>query len=177
MANISVAELLLDADFVDAVVVLRETEYVGPDGLAVRATVPLKTLASMQAASGDDLTVLPDGSRMGSLCECITDFPLLVATDRTAADLVVWRGMNWTVVSVSSFANFAGGGGHYDAMLEARPVRLPYAANQGVLWDDATTVWDDGTCVWDVPAVAPSQTAWNGTDPTTWDDGVPWDVK
>jgi len=125
MANISVAELLLDPDFIDPITVLRQVETVGNDGNGVITEQSFSTVASVQAASGDELVMTTDASRASSLYECITDFRLMPPSDITAnADVVIWRNMRFRVISVASFANFANGAGHYEAMMEMLPVRV-----------------------------------------------------
>jgi hypothetical protein len=153
MANITVRELLLDADFVDPIVVLRQAETVGADGIAVVTPQRFDTVASVQASSGDDLITLPDASRASSIYECITDFPLLAPSDAvTNADIVIWRNMRFRVTSVAVFANFGNGAGHYEAMMEMLPVRVNAGATEsGTEWDDGQTIWDDGKTAWDVP--------------------------
>lgn len=122
MANISVAELLFDPDFVDPVTVTRLIETTGADGIATRAPVDYPILASIQASSGDNQTLGPDGAMASSTYEVITTFPLAVASDSTAADTVTWRGMTFTVTSIARFGNFAGTAGHYEGVMEMKPV-------------------------------------------------------
>lgn len=122
MANLSVSELCFDADFVDPVTVLRQVETVGEDGVAERALESIPILASIQS-NGDRLDLLPEASRTSGSYDCITAFALCEATETTAADIVLWQGMEFLVTSVSRFGNFAPGRGHYEAVMEMRPVR------------------------------------------------------
>jgi len=122
MALISVVELCFDADFVDPVTVIRRVETVGDDGIAVYVTETNQILGSVQASGGDDLSLQPDGARSSSTYEIITAFPLQIATERTNADLVLWRGMTFQIMSVQRFGNFAAGGGHYEATMDMLPV-------------------------------------------------------
>ena len=122
MALISVVELTFDADFIDPVTVFRMVETVGDDGLGTYVSERHDILASIQSASGDDLALLPDGGRSSSTYEIITAFPLQVATDRTNADTVEWRGMTFRVTSVARFGNFANGLGHHEGTMEMLPV-------------------------------------------------------
>ena len=125
MANISVAELLLDADFVDAVTVLRQVEVVGSDGLVTYTTQSIPIVASIQALGGDDLTVTPDLARTGGSYEVITTFPLATATNTSMADTVLWRGIQFIVTSIGRFGNFAGTAGHYEGVMEIRTISPP----------------------------------------------------
>lgn len=117
MANISVSELLLDPDFVDPVTVLRQVEVVGDDGIAVRQIVPIEILASIQSNT-DTLIMQPELARTEGAYEIITTFPLLTATDNTAADMVIWNGRQHRVVSIGRFGNFSPGQGHFEGVME-----------------------------------------------------------
>jgi hypothetical protein len=88
----------------------------------VRTLQSIPILASIQSNS-DRLDVLAEASRTSGTYECITAFALCEATATTAADIVQWRGMDYLVMSVASFGNFANGAGHYEAVMEQRPVR------------------------------------------------------
>jgi len=122
MANITVAELLFDADFVDPCVVRREIETVGDDGIAVHEEQRISILASIQAQSGDNLFMSPDLARTEGTYEVITTFPLLCATDTTAADIVEWDGQVFVVTSIGRFGNFAAGQGHYEGIMTLKSI-------------------------------------------------------
>lgn len=118
MANISVAELLVDPDFVDSCTVLRQVTKVGDDGIAVTQPVSIAIVASIQAQGGDNLFTSPDLARTEGSYEIITTFPLVAATDATMADIVVWNGRQHRVVSIGRFGNFTQGFGHYEGVME-----------------------------------------------------------
>jgi hypothetical protein len=145
MALITVAELLHDPDFIDPVTVARQVQEVDTDGLAVVTEVKIQIYASIQSASGDDLTMTPDLARTESTFEVITTFPLLTATDATAADEVIWRGQRFTVINIGRFGNWAGNAGHYEGTMRLKPT-VPEVGN--VKWDDDTMIWDDGEMIW-----------------------------
>lgn len=189
MANISVVELTFDPDFVDPCTVFRLMETVGQDGIARRVVVPIQILASVQSNS-DDLALTPDLARTEATWECITAFPLNEATETTAADEVFWQGMRFTVIHVARFGNFANGAGHYEAVMELKPVRTK--AQPQTMWMDNSipVTWTCGgvPMFWDIPgSPQPAQvTQWDDTDPasqspeTTWQDETTttvWDVK
>ena len=125
MANISVVELLYDADFVDPVTVLRSVEVIGDDGRVTYQMQQFDILASIQAAGGDDLTVTPDLARTGGSYEVITTFPLATATDANKADTVLWRGSEFVVTSIGRFGNFANNAGHYEGTMEIKTISPP----------------------------------------------------
>jgi hypothetical protein len=114
MANIDVS-FVLDSDFCDPVVVSRWNETVGDDGRAIRVLEEINAYASIQASSGDNLFLSPDLARSEGTYECITIFPLAVATDTTAADEVTWKGETFVVTQIGRFGNY--GAGHYEGML------------------------------------------------------------
>ena len=119
MANIDVS-MVLDGDFCDPIVVSRWTETVDDDGMAVRVLTKIDAFASIQANSGDTLFVDPNLARSEGTYECITIFPLAVATDTTAADEVTWKGETFVVTQIGRFGNY--GAGHYEGMLTLKSV-------------------------------------------------------
>lgn len=125
MALITVAELLYDADFVDPCTVLRQVETVGDDGYVTYATQSIPIVASIQAAGGDSLTVLPELARTGGTYEVITTFPLATATDTNAADIVLWRGSEFVVTQIGRFGNFANNAGHFEGLMEIKTISPP----------------------------------------------------
>lgn len=125
MALISVAELLSDPDFVDTVTVVRNVETIGNDGMVSYTTQQTTILASIQAMSGDDLTITTDAARTSGSYEVITTFPLATATDTNKADTVLWRGSEFVVTSIGRFGNFAGNAGHYEGIMEIKTISPP----------------------------------------------------
>jgi hypothetical protein len=186
MANISVIENLTDPDFVDPCTVLRRVETVGTDGIGYHAITPIQIFASIQAAEGDVLS-MGDGhaSMTQGTYECITIFPLNEATETTAADEVLWQGMEFTVISVSRFGNFANSNGHYEAVMHLKPLRTRSQPQTTWVDNSLPTTWvDNGLPVfWDVPGAqgVPATTQWlDGTVEATWQDGISntlWDVE
>ena len=184
MAQLTVAELLVDPDFVDPATVLRQMEQVGADGIARRVIVPVQIIASIQASAGDSLLLTPESARTEATYECITTFPLNEATDGTAADEIVWQGMEFTVISVARFGNFANGFGHYEALMALKPVRTKNQPQ--ALWVDGQqpASWTDNglPAFWDVPGAQPAAVnTWSDSGkPANWQDETStavWDVK
>jgi hypothetical protein len=125
MALISVVELLSDPDFVDSVTVIRNVEVIGDDGIVTYQPQTFNILASIQAASGDELDILPDMARTGGTYEVITTFPLATATDLNKADTVIWRGCEHVVISIGRFGNYAGLQGHYEGIMAIKKISPP----------------------------------------------------
>lgn len=122
MANISVAELLLDPDFVDPCVVVRSEETVSEEGYVSYQTRRIPILASIQASSGDELEMTPDLARTGGTYEVITQFPLVTATDLNKADTVLWKGVEFVVIAIDRFGNFSNGAGHYEGLMAIKTI-------------------------------------------------------
>jgi hypothetical protein len=163
MARISVRELLFDPDFVDPVLLLRQVETVGLDGIARYAVQPINILASVQS-NDDTLEMTPDLTRTEGNYEIITTFPLAIVTDQTAPDVVLWLGALYRVISVGRFGNFATNAGHYEGIMRLTSVPVPLWLarwDKGIAswdniavpvpskWDDALTLWDTTTEAWD----------------------------
>jgi len=121
MAELSVTEVLLDPLFMDAVTVIRRAETVGDDGLSVITEQRIPIMASIQSNS-ENMDFQPDMSRVHGTWEVITTFPLCVETPTNAPDIVLWRGMEHIVTSIGRFGNFANGAGHYEGVMEIKPV-------------------------------------------------------
>jgi hypothetical protein len=120
MALISVREVVTDPDFLDPVVVKRQVQSVDDDGVAVIYETSFNIFASIQSIS-DNLTVTGDLARTEATYEIITVFPLLTATDSTAADEVLWDGHRFTVTTIGRFGNWAGTSGHYEGTMTLKP--------------------------------------------------------
>ena len=121
MALLSVAEVLSDPLFVDEVTVIRRTETVGADGKSYIDEVQIPIIASIQSNS-ENMSFQPDMSRASGTWEIITTFPLCIETPNNAPDIVLWRGMEHIVTSIGRFGNFANNAGHYEGIMEIKPV-------------------------------------------------------
>jgi hypothetical protein len=119
MANISVTELLFDPDFCDPVTIIRSVETVGEDGVVRYEETSYTAMASIQPASGDDLSIEPDAARTGGSYDIITAFPLATATNLTKADTVIWRDSEFVVISIERFGNF---GSQYEGVMSIKTI-------------------------------------------------------
>jgi hypothetical protein len=172
MANISVAELLYDPDFVDPVTVLRQMQTVGDDGMAYHIVQPISIVASVQSIS-EDLAMTPDLARTEGTYEIITTFALATATDQTAADVVLWQGALYRVTAIGRFGNFRQGFGQYEGIMTLTSIPVPLWLARwdagGPVWDDISSVirphWDDGITAWDTLTEAwdDLKMLWDGT--------------
>lgn len=110
MALLDVTELLLDPDCVSTFDLERRTEYVGSNG---RATIAFERfpdlVGSIQPISGKTLELFPDLARASDQIEIYTMSRLLVATYRTAGDMIVWQSRRYTVLAVRDFTNYGAG--------------------------------------------------------------------
>jgi hypothetical protein len=172
MANISVRELLFDPDFVDPVLILRQMQTVGTDGVARFSVQPINILASVQS-NDDNLEMTPDLTRTEGDYEIITTFALATPTDQTASDVVLWLGALYRIIRVGRFGNFSTGAGHYEGVMRLTSIPVPLWLarwDQGMArWDDITSPiqpkWDDGITRWDVQTHAwdDLKTLWDQT--------------
>jgi hypothetical protein len=121
MANITVVELLSDPDFVEPVVVVRNTETVGPDGMVSYTPQSFTILASIQSNT-DTLVMEPDFARTSGSYEIITTFPLATASNLDKADTVLWRGCEYVVTAVGRFGNWAALAGHYEGVMTLKTI-------------------------------------------------------
>lgn len=110
MAQLDVTDVLDDPDFVDVgIVCVRNMQTMGTDGLAVNSSRRHYFDGVVISDSGDMLQRLPDGERVKGSITIFTKFTLMDGCKNATADVVCWRGANYTVSSVSDYSNFATG--------------------------------------------------------------------
>lgn len=113
MALIDVSELLSDPDFVDLISVIRTSYTMSGDGLSVRTEAVVSgLLGSVQPASGDTLTLVPEESRVDGMMEVWTTYPLRQAGEGIEADRILWKGKRLLVTKLDDFGNYGAGYNH-----------------------------------------------------------------
>jgi galactose-6-phosphate isomerase len=121
MPNIDVTELLSDPDFATAFDVIRTAQAVGSTGRATGTPATTSgVIGVIVPLSTTELDRFPEGERLHGRVRVITTFRLSSGDAPSTADIVVWKGRQWTVVQVNDYSEF--GAGFMDATCEMRPL-------------------------------------------------------
>lgn len=111
MALLDVTEVLTDPLFVErGLVRIVSTETVNEDGMAVYATAETSFVGVVTNDSGDILRRNPNAQYVAGSITIHTRQQLNAATAGTDADMIVWRGMKYTVTEVQDYGHFGRGG-------------------------------------------------------------------
>lgn len=109
MALIDVSDLLTDPDFVDTgLLLLRATQTVGADGIAVNTTTQTKFTGSVQSGPSD-LIRNDAGERVKADIKIYTRTQLSEGHAGQPADVIQWQGRRYTVISTNDYGNFGRG--------------------------------------------------------------------
>ncbi|TJZ75583.1 hypothetical protein [Chitiniphilus eburneus] len=110
MADLDVTEILFDPDFMDTgLVCQRATQVVGDDGMAVNTTSSTPFAGVVTSDAGDVLERIASGERVKGSITIHTVFPLSDGDAGQTADVVTWRGRNYTVTNVNDYLHFGAG--------------------------------------------------------------------
>lgn len=122
MPFIDVDDLLLDPEIAgQSFTVTRSTTSASNQGLTQPGTpAVIAALGSVQPATSNELQRMPDLERISGAITVRTPFALIAGgkdpvtgLDRTA-DIVTWKGVQYTVESVQDYSDF--GGGYVEAL-------------------------------------------------------------
>lgn len=121
MALIDVSELLLDADFLDNVTLIRRSVVVDGNGEGVLTETPFpNTPMSVQGANTEALERMPEGARLSDLITVYYRGVLTAESPNGYADVIVWGGKRYQVKEVpEDFMNYGNGFTMANCMLEA----------------------------------------------------------
>lgn len=109
MARLDVTDILLDPDFIDALVCERIVQSIGNDGIAVNTPSEIPIFGCVTNADGDRLERTPTGERVPSTIVVHTKFRLRAGSDGFTADVIVFDGDRHTVTQVSKYSHFGRG--------------------------------------------------------------------
>jgi hypothetical protein len=109
MPLLDVSEILLDPDFVDSLVCLRNTQTVGDDGIAINAQSSTPFYGVVTNNTGDLLMRMAEGSRVNGSITVHSQFNLIAGADGIDADVVTWNGRRYTVTNVADWSRFGRG--------------------------------------------------------------------
>lgn len=110
MALIDVSDLLRDPDFTNVVTLIRRTSTINGHGEHEMTESPCNIVASVQGINTEDLVRLPEGARLQDLITVYYRGELQAESKGGYADIIVWQGHRYQVVTVDeSFMNFGAG--------------------------------------------------------------------
>jgi hypothetical protein len=117
MPLIDVSFLLSDPDFASLIAIVRITETVGNDGMAVRAESLVQgVLAVVQPAAGTQLMIRADGTIVADMIHVFCQTRIKAENDTQPADIVVYGGHRYVVRSADDWSEY--GHGYYRATCE-----------------------------------------------------------
>lgn len=121
MALLDVSEVLLDPDFLDTgLVCQRSAQTIGGNGRATNTTTSTPFAGVVTSDKGDLLERLAGGERKKGSITIHTRFALSAGGLDQSADIVTWRGRDYTVSNVNDYAHF--GRGFYVATCDLLPL-------------------------------------------------------
>lgn len=109
MARLDVTDILLDPDFIDALVCERIVQSVGDDGIAVNTATEAPVFGCVTNADGDRLQRTPAGERVASTILVHTKSRLRAGNDGYTADILRFEENRYTVMQVSGYSHFGRG--------------------------------------------------------------------
>lgn len=122
MALLDVTDVLLDPDFMDSMTYLRNAQVVGTNGVAsITAPVPAPMYGVVTSRDGDSLKRGPDGEYNDDTITIHTMTRLISGEDDNTADIVIWKGKQYTVEHVNDYSHF--GQGFVAADCQKKPLK------------------------------------------------------
>lgn len=121
MALIDVSELLVDPDFVDAVMVIRRTTAVNTFGEnVVSEPTTINTVASVQPASFKQIQRLPEALRSSDVRSFFIKLAVVQDSTSEYPDILVFGGKRFEIQTAAPWLNF--GAGWNEAVAVAEPL-------------------------------------------------------
>ena len=109
MPDIDVSELLFDPDFAETLECLRQIQTVSDRGIATNTPQSFPFFGVVTADRGTEMARLAAGSRVSGSILINTVFRLSEGLAGRDADVVIWNGARYTVVSVSNYSRYGAG--------------------------------------------------------------------
>lgn len=120
MPNLDVSDVLDDPDFVTSFTVKRTVVSVGSNGRSSAIETVTPTTGVITSDAGQNLSRTPDARNAVGRIMIHTKFFLYSGEDATDADVIVWRGREWTIIVVNDYSEY--GLGFVSAVAEIRSI-------------------------------------------------------
>lgn len=109
MANVDVADILADADFVDGIVLIHRTPTVDSFGQNQLTERSEPTYGSVQPASGKTLQRLPEALRIANVSSFWVKGKIISDGSCQYPDVIVFQGQRYAVQTIFDFTNWGQG--------------------------------------------------------------------
>ena len=109
MARLDVSDIVLDPDFADQLTLYRNKQTVGENGRAINTTVESDFWGVVTAASGANLARMPSGEMVSGAIIVHSKTPLSSGAPGKTADIIGFRGRQYTVSRVDNYSHFGAG--------------------------------------------------------------------
>jgi len=109
MAQLDVAEVLIDPLLATQFPVLRRTQTMGSNGVASITTLALSAIGVVTDSTPDDLDRKDDQQTMGRSLTIVTRFALRGPAPGYQPDIVVWAGDRFVISKVDPYPQFGRG--------------------------------------------------------------------
>lgn len=109
MPLLDVSAVLDNPMFQDQLSCTRNTQTVGPDGIAVNTPTVTSFSGVVTSDTGDILQRMAEGSYIKGSITVHTRFALIDGTAGKDADVVTWNGRKYTVSSVNDYSHYGRG--------------------------------------------------------------------
>lgn len=110
MPTLDVSDVISSPEFVTSIQVRRSTQSVASTGMASETVVSTQTIAGVvYPASGSRMVRTPEGEMITGDLSVVTRFQLTEGGGTQQADVVIWKGKEYTVMNTSDFSEFGAG--------------------------------------------------------------------
>lgn len=109
MALVDVSELMLDPDFVDAIILTHRTATVNSRGENILVETTSNTIGSVQPANNKELQRLPDALRMRDVRSFYVKAPILTDGSSQYPDLISFGGNRFEILNTEPWLNYGSG--------------------------------------------------------------------
>jgi galactose-6-phosphate isomerase len=109
MALLDVSDIVLDPDFSDLITCRRSTQTIGNNGRAINSPGETVFRGVVTQNGGNILNRLDGGEHASGAIIIHSKFPLIAQAPDITADVVIFRGKEYTVVRVDDYSNFGAG--------------------------------------------------------------------
>lgn len=109
MAQIDVSDLLLDPDFVDPISIIRRTSSVNSFGENVTTELAIFTVGSIQPASSNTISRLPEALRMADVRDFFIKIEIIQDGATLYPDVLIFQNIRYQVQTAAPWLNYGRG--------------------------------------------------------------------
>jgi galactose-6-phosphate isomerase len=109
MASLDVSDIVLSPEFSDLITCKRYSQTVGTNGRAVNAEVITEFRGVVTQSGGNILNRVDGGEHASGAITIHSKFPLIAQAPGFTADVILFRGKEYTVKRVDDYSNYGAG--------------------------------------------------------------------